>query len=171
MIPHRYIRLRDGTKFYYGRPTINMIRLDNIVWSLSHINRFLGYTSHPYSVLQHACHVHDLVAPEFRAEALHHDDAESLTGDVVTPLKAILPDFCDIEIKVEKLIARKFGLRYPWPAAVKQADMIALADEMISFTNRRDWRDLPFAPSGRRIVPWSPAKARHEFLKRHHKLL
>jgi hypothetical protein len=166
-LTHRYIRLHDGTKFYFRRPTIKMIRLDNIVWSLSHINRFLGHTNAPLSVAQHACHVHDLAPDDCKAEALHHDDVESLIGDVVTNLKAYLPTYRDVEVRLEKLVARRFGLRYPWPAAVKQADLTALADEMISLSSRNDWRDLPFPPSGIKIEPWSPERAREEFMKRH----
>lgn len=167
---HRYIRLYDGTKFFFGRPTISMIKLENIVWSLSYINRFLGHTKRPISVLQHACLVHDLAPDDCKAEALHHDDAESLIGDCVTGLKAILPDYRDIEVKVEKLVARRFKLRYPWPAAVRQADLTSLADEMVSLTDRTDWKDLPFPPSGKRVAVWSPARARQEFMKRHNAL-
>lgn len=164
---HRYIRLHSGTKFYFRRPTIDMIRLDDTVWSLSYINRFLGHTDRPLSVAQHACHVHDLAPPECKKEALHHDDTESLIGDVVTNLKAFLPNYRDIETGLEKLVARKWGLVYPWPASVKQCDLIALADEMVSLTDRTDWRDLPFPPSGKVIKPWTPARARAEFMKRH----
>lgn len=169
-LTHRYIRLYDGTKFYFRRPTVKMIRLENIVWSLSHINRFLGHTNAPLSVAQHACHVHDLAPDDCKAEALHHDDTESLIGDVVTNLKAFLPAYRDVEMRLEKLVARRFKLRYPWPAAVKQADLVTLADEMVSLSNRSDWRDLPFPPSGKRIVVWTPEKAREEFMKRHNAL-
>lgn len=167
---HRYIRLRSGVKFYPDNPTIKMINLDDIVWSLSYLNRFLGHTERPISVLQHSCNVHDLAPDDCKAEALFHDGSESCVGDVVTCLKSSLPTYKDIEVKVEKLIARKFGLRYPWPAAVKQADTIALADEMVNLTKRDDWKDLPFPPSGMKIVPWSPAKARREFMKRYNAL-
>lgn len=164
---HKYIRLYTGTQFYFARPTINMIKLEDIVWGLSHMNRFAGHTDHPLSVAQHACHVHDLAPDDCKKEALHHDDSESILGDVTSGLKALLPEYRDMEVKVEKLVARKFGLRYPYPAAVKQADLIALADEMVSFTNRTDWKNLPFPPSGKKLVAWSPARARTEFMKRH----
>jgi hypothetical protein len=168
--PHKYIRLKSGIKFYFLRPTINMINLEDIVWSLSHINRFLGHTDEPVSVLQHVCHVHDLAPDDCKAEALYHDSAEALLGDVVSKLKTLLPEYRDLEMRVEKLIARKFKLRYPWPSAVKRADLIALADEMVSFTPRQDWRDLPFPPSGVKLVAWSPKRARREFMKRFNKL-
>ena len=133
-------------------------------------DNFRSDTNAPISVAQHACNVHDLAPVEDRAEALHHDDVESLIGDVVTNLKAYLPTYRDVEVRLEKLVARRFKLRYPWPASVKQADLVALADEMVCLSNRNDWRDLPFPPSGQRIKVWSPAKAREEFMKRHNAL-
>ncbi len=87
-------------------------------------------------------------------------------SDIVSPCKALLPDYCVIEQRVEKVIARKFGLRYPFPAPVKTADLIALATEMKQLTNRRDYRDLPFAPAEVTIDIWSPEQTRIEFMKR-----
>lgn len=48
-----------------------------------------------YSVAEHCCLVHDLVAAErlggkWAAAALLHDGHEAYLGDVVTPLKALL---------------------------------------------------------------------------------
>jgi hypothetical protein len=167
---HRYIRLHSGLKFYPDKPTIKMINLEDIIWSLSHINRFLGHTDKPISVLRHVIHVHDIAPEECKKEALHHDNSESLIGDVVTNVKALLPTYKDMEIKVEKIIARKFNLIYPYPAAVKIADLTALADEMVQFTSRKDWMDLPFPPSGKKIELWTPEKTRKEFMKRHNAL-
>ncbi len=165
---HGYIRLHDGTEFHVKRPTIKMISVENIVWGLSHINRFAGHTDSPISVCQHSCNVHDLCPPDCRKEGLFHDGAEG-TGlvDIPTPLKDLLPGYRDLEMKTEKVIARFLGLRHPWPADVKRADLIALADEMKCLTNRTDWRKLPFPPSGKIIRPWSPARARNEFMKRY----
>lgn len=171
MSVHKYIRTYSGTKVYFRRPTIAMIKLEDIVWSLSRQHRFLGHTQgEPISVLRHACHVHDLAPDDCKAEALHHDDSETWTGDCVSPLKVLMHSLLDTEVKFDKLVARKFGLRYPWPAAVKQADLTSLADEMVTFTNRRDWCDLPFPPSGKTFEVWSPERTRVEFMIRHKSL-
>lgn len=165
---HGYVRLHSGIKFHVRRPTLKTVNLDDIVWGLSHLNRFGGHTDAPLSVAQHACHVHDLAPAYCKREALHHDDAEG-GGliDLPSPIKDLLPGYRDLEVRYERLIARAFGLQYPWPADVKRCDLIALADEMRCLTNRTDWRELPFPPSGARIKVWTPARARNEFMKRH----
>lgn len=165
---HPYIRLHSGARFYPKRPVMRSINVDDLVWGMSHLNRFGGHTDTPISVCQHSCHVHDLAPPDCKREALWHDGAEGGgLVDVPTAVKDLIPGYRDLEVKYERLIARKLGLQYPWPADVKRCDLIALADEMRSLTDRTDWQDLPYAPSGKIIRPWSPAKARAEFMKRH----
>lgn len=59
---------------------------------LAKINRFGGRTCYPYSVAQHAVFCAELVQSEGgghpqQFDALHHDDTEVLTGDILGPLK------------------------------------------------------------------------------------
>lgn len=147
-----------------------MIELENIVWGLSYINRFLGHTKQPISVLRHSIHVFDLAPDHCKAEALFHDGSESMSGDVVTAIKCRLPAFKVLEVKIEKLIARKFDLVYPWPADVKKADIVSLADEMKLYTDRLDYKDLAYPPSGLKMPLWSPEKTRREFMARYNSL-
>lgn len=171
MSHHVYIRTISGTKFYYKRPTTKMVRLSDIVWSLSRLPRFLGHTNGiPYTVLRHSVLVHDLAPEDCRREALAHDFSEALGADIPSPLKALLPDYCVIEQRIEQVLARKFKLRYPYPAAVKTADLVALATEMKQLTNRRDWRDLPLGPAKVTIELWDEQRTRDEFMKRWNKL-
>lgn len=163
---HKYIRLRSGTKYYLLRPTVAQVNLEDIVWSLSHLPRFLAHMDRPYSILQHLCWCHDHAADDVKKEALCHDFSEHALSDLVSMLKALIPQYQDIERKHEKVIARRFGIRYPFPAAVKSVDLYALATEMRWLTNRQDYKDLPFEPSTKPIVPWGPAKTRREFMKR-----
>lgn len=172
MSVHKYIRTISGTKFYYARPTTAMVKLDDIVWSLSRMPRFMGHTQgEPYTVLRHSCFVHDLAPDDCKLEALAHDFGEAYATDVPSPLKRTLPDYCAAEQRIEKVIARRFGLRYPFPAPVKTCDLIALATEMKQLCgNRSDYRDLPFPPSDIKIEMWSAEKTRREFLKRFKRL-
>ena len=61
--------------------------------------------------------------------ALLHDAAEAYIGDVVTPVKKLLPEFLKIEERLERVIAEKFSLVYPFPKEIKIADKQALANE------------------------------------------
>lgn len=167
MSVHSYIRTISGIKFYYARPTIAMVKLDDIVWSLSRIPRFLGHTlGEPYTVLRHSILVHDLAPDDCKREALCHDFSESVAADIPSPLKVTLPDYCATEQRIERVLARRFKLRYPYPPPVKTADLIALATEMKQLTKRRDYRDLPFPPAKVIIDIWSPEKTRAEFMRR-----
>lgn len=172
MSVHKYIRTISGTKFYYARPTTAMVRLDDIVWSLSRLPRFLGHThGDPYTILRHSCLVHDLAPDDCKKEALCHDFAEAYATDIPSPLKATLPDYCAAEQRIERVIARRFKLRYPFPSSVKTCDLIALATEMKALTSRRDYLDLPFPPAANISLPiWSPEKTRREFIHRWNEL-
>ncbi len=165
---HTYIRTVSGIKFYYRRPTTAMIKLDDIVWALSRLPRFLGHTlGEPYTILRHSCFVHDLAPDDCKREALGHDFAEYVLSDISSPCKALLPDYCALEQRVERVIARRFKLRFPFPSAVKTADLIALATEMKQLCGgRRDYKDLPFPPAKVTIDIWSPERTREEFMKR-----
>lgn len=168
---HSYIRLKSGIKFSYTHPTIAMVNLEDIVWSLSHLPRFLAHTDKPYSILRHSILVHDLAPDECKLEALAHDFSESLCADIPSPLKRLLPDYCAIEQRVEKVIVRKFGLRFPYPSPVKTCDLIALATEMKQLCGGRDdYKDMPYPPADIKITLWSPEKTRREFMKRWTKL-
>ncbi|HCF1831058.1 TPA: phosphohydrolase, partial [Pseudomonas aeruginosa] len=65
-----------------------------------------------------------------------HDATEAYIGDMVRPLKELLPDFRQIEAVIWSAICERFDLDEQLPAEVKRADLIALA------TERRDL--MPF---------------------------
>jgi 5'-deoxynucleotidase YfbR-like HD superfamily hydrolase len=58
-----------------------------------------------------------------------HDAAEAFLGDITRPLKQMLPDYKRIEAEVERAIFSRFGIQYPLPREVKQADLRVLAAE------------------------------------------
>lgn len=123
-----------------------MPSIETIAHSLAQINRFTGHACRPYSVAEHSVLVCDIVAgmglgPDAQLLALLHDAHECVVGDVSTPLKTALGARW---LEVENLHA--FALRHAFglagahalhAAAIKQADLVALA------TERRDllpWR-------------------------------
>lgn len=112
------------------------IRLDDVAHSLSQIIRFTGHANRPYTVAQHSMLVADLCPEEHRVWGLLHDAAEAYVGDVATPLKSLLPDYREIEERVQKLIAGRFGLCWPIPEAVKEADKEALMVEKMDLFDK-----------------------------------
>ncbi|MCF7995365.1 MAG: hypothetical protein K9L88_11055 [Chromatiaceae bacterium] len=124
-----HIHTYSGIAFDLRDPQPAMVRLDDIVHSLSLMNRFNGAALFPYSVAQHSLHVAELVPAELRLEGLLHDAAEAYIGDMVSPLKQVMPEYKAVEARISAVVAEVFGLFYPEPAAVKQADLAVLAAE------------------------------------------
>lgn len=127
--------------------------IETIAHSLAQINRFAGHTVRPYSVAEHSLLVCRIVegmglGADAQLLALMHDAHECIVGDVSTPVKQALG-----KAWIELENAQAFALRVAYglsdacrrhAAAVKAADLIALA------TERRDL--LGFDPG--RNLPW-----------------
>lgn len=165
-----YIRLYSGRKFHFLSPEDAYININDIAWSLSNLCRFTGHVKKFYSVAQHCCYVSDHLPPEFKLHGLLHDAQEAYCQDLAQPIKQFLPQYRDIEIKIEKAIAHKFGLAFPMPPIVKAMDGILLVTEMRDLMRGSDYKTRGFSPLPQKIMPWSPQRARQEFLKRYNKL-
>jgi uncharacterized protein len=175
-------QLSFGRAFYPLDPRPAEIFLDDIAESLAKTNRFLGYTTAPYSVAQHCVFVSELIegaghGNEAALWGLMHDAAEAYTGDVTKPIKRALDvvapgAFAGIEERIEKAISECFGLEWPMPAAVKEFDLVALSTEKrdLLWASDLEWGALP-APSVRVIAPWNWRRARREFLGRFRALM
>lgn len=165
-----YIITRHGHQVNFLRPQAAQIDIRDIAHALSRIPRFNGHTIRPLYVAQHLCHCHDLAPTEVKREAFGHDWAEAFCTDSPSPLKALLPQFTEIEARLERVIARKWRMTYPWPGAVKQVDLRMLVSEMRDCTYRKDWREYPVEPFDLRIVPWDSKRCEREFMRRYRQL-
>jgi hypothetical protein len=123
------ILLSNGQYFNFKNPDPEVVTVEVIAAALSKICRFTGHVSRFYSVAEHCVRASYLVPDEDRLEALMHDAAEAFVVDLPTPLKRMLPDYMAIDHEVEQVVAERFGLRWPWPASVKHADLVMLATE------------------------------------------
>lgn len=157
------IRTVDHCDISIGAPSPDDISLLAIATGLSKICRFNGQIDGWYSVAEHSVHVSRLVPPEHARVALLHDAAEALIGDVISPLKAELPDYKVIEARFEYAMAQAFGIPFPFPAEVKVADLRMLEIE------RHVLRHEP-TPGPREGDPrpeqWPWPNARRNFLQR-----
>ena len=162
-----YMRTWSGNKFYFRNPEPTSILIEDIAHSLSLQCRFNGHCDKHYSVPEHSVKVANKALDESPEDyrlaltALLHDAAETYTGDIVSPLKAILPDFKNVERRVEICISQRFGLTYPLPDEVKRFDKEVLSDEFVTIA--------PFScDSGGE--PLSPKEAERVFLDMFYKL-
>ncbi len=166
-----FVRLHSGKKFHYLNPSIKEIDLKDIVHSLSVIPRFNGHTRVPYYVLQHLCICHDAGPEQFRKELIGHDFGEYTMQDLPSPLKGLIPQYKEIEKRVETVIAKKFGFDFPYHPVVKEIDLTVLATEMRDLLSHgQDYKLLPYKPLKEKIIPWNTDKCRKEFMKRFNKL-
>ncbi|MFB5172848.1 HD family hydrolase [Erwinia amylovora] len=128
-----WIQTVTGKHFNFVNTDSASICIEDIAGALSNICRFTGHLTDFYSVAQHSVHVSYLVPAEYAFEALLHDAAEAYCSDINSPLKSLLPDYRDIENRIETVIRRKFGLPPVISTPVKYADLIMLATERRDF--------------------------------------
>jgi hypothetical protein len=133
-----------------------------------------------YSVAQHSCHVHDIVAREMSVEssfyALMHDASEAYLVDIPRPIKPELSNYYEIEARLMAVIIDKFGI--PFCPEIKQ-EVVEIDNNMI-FWERDAIVGEPVAPYGNEFqhpggtifdhvpnfVSWSPKRAKAEFIMR-----
>ncbi len=126
------------------------IHLFDIAHALSNLCRFNGHVKRFYSVGEHSLYVSTLLdSRELQRWGLMHDAAEAYLGDIVRPIKHKMPEFRAIEDRLLQRIAKRFGLVWPIPPEVFDADDIMLATEF-----RDLMHSMPKTPL--RMPPVSP---------------
>lgn len=124
-----WIQTASGIAFDLENPKPHMVIIEDIAHALSVSNRFNGHTRKPYSVAQHAVLVSSKCSPENKMWGLLHDATEAYVGDMVSPLKRMLPEFSKIERKVMDAICVKFDLPLEMPVEVHEVDYRMLVTE------------------------------------------
>lgn len=143
----------------------------DIAHALANIARYNGHTSFRLSVAEHSVRCARRVpkAHPDRPWLLLHDASEYLLGDFVAPLK-YLPQFAkyrEIEEAVMEVICERFGLPIEEPEIVHEIDMAMRATEMRDLkqgVSKARMKEMP-EPYPFKIVPWTAAAAKSEFLK------
>ncbi len=144
---------RSGRKFYPLNPATHQLTIVDIAHQLALTNRFSGATSYHYSVAQHTLLVTAIVDKVFplrinlRRWALLHDAPEYVLGDMVRPVKTLLPAYAEIEDRLMAVMARRFllePLRDTDAADLKYADNLAcVIEKQHLLPNALDWHDMP----------------------------
>lgn len=154
-----------------GAPQAGDIALRDVAHHLATINRFAGAPEFPLSVAQHAVLVSVIVHEKTRdplaaLHALHHDDHEAYTGDIIGPMLRLMrlklheygiaEDLvAEIKASFDAVIYPAFGLQWPSPyrQIIDWADLTALATEF------RDCMPdtVDAAETARLLAPWKRA--------------
>lgn len=161
-----YIRTSSNKIFNYLDLENSQIDIDDIATALSFIPRWLGHTNKFYSVAQHCCWCADHTEGN-RLEALMHDATEAYLSDLPSPLKALLPDYQNMEKNVSIVLAIKFGFDYPYSIETHEVDKKALQIERIFIKGLdKNYEPLENKVNINAFEYWSSEKAKEEFLKR-----
>jgi 5'-deoxynucleotidase YfbR-like HD superfamily hydrolase len=143
--------------------------IEDVAHGLANTCRWAGQCERFYSVAEHSVLVSE-IAIGFELEALLHDAAEAFMGDIVRPLKQLLPGYKEIETKVQEAILMRFGLRMPLPQEVKEADLRVCEAEKLQVMHDSSGPEQSFL-SERVIVKYlKPEKAKRAFLDRYEHL-
>lgn len=174
-------RLGDWMQTYTGRafwpldPRVEDIDPLDIAHALGMICRYGGHTRRFYSVAEHCVLMSKAVPAEHALWALLHDATEAYVGDMVRPLKRMMPDYAAAEDHLMMTICVRFGLPFECPAAVKEADNRILVNEraaLMTMPPPLPWSAVEdLEPLPVRLRFWSPDEASGAYFARLHELL
>jgi hypothetical protein len=161
-----WMQTYTGVEFYPLNPRPEDIRFTDISSALSKQCRYGGHCTKFYSVAEHCIHVASMASDELKLTALMHDAAEAYLTDVVRPIKKHLGGYLEIEARLERVLADKYGLVYPYPAEIKRLDNSILTDE-----RQQNMAPPPKAwdvyetvdPLGVTLQFWTPAEACYRY--------
>lgn len=133
-----------GLAFDLLEPAASMVSIKDIAQSLANQCRYNGHTRRYYSVAEHSIYVSRAVPRELAFFGLMHDAAEAYVGDMVSPLKSLLPDYRDIERRVWAAVARRFDLpqvaqEMPVEVGIADGRMLATELEWLLLTPPKSW--------------------------------
>ena len=163
-----WIQTFTNRQFFPIAPRAGDVDILDIAHALSMQCRFSGHVLRFYSVAEHSVHVSRHCPPEWRLWGLLDDAAEAYLVDVPRPIKPFLPQFREIDERITRAVAERFGLEpiFPMPDAVKEIDNRILMDERNANMGAppAPWNfELP--PLGVDLQYWSPPEAERQFLE------
>lgn len=168
-----FIRLCNGKRFYPLAPRPEEVDIAVVAHALGLQCRWTGHVRHHYSVAQHSVLVSRCCDPADALWGLLHDAPEAYICDVSRPVKRTpaFAEYRDIEARIMRAVCDRFGLPREEPDSVRVADVrLLLTEARDLLPSLEDYVDEPHArgvaPLADRIEPWTPERAKAEFLGR-----
>lgn len=185
-------QLLSGTPFYPLSPRAEDIHIQDIAHALGMQCRYNGHVNRFYSVGEHCVLMSDwvlansvmaagLTIEQTALWALLHDAPEAYIGDMIRPLKLMMPEFREADDRIMAVIADRFALPggtraqlsdgttgLALPPEVKAVDTRILLDERAALLNapERPWASGDLDPLGVTIRAWEPSVAKWEYIVR-----
>jgi uncharacterized protein len=172
-----YIRTYSGGRFWPLDPHPDDLEIEDIAHALSNLCRWTGHSEKFYSVAQHCVLVSANLPSHPQLEGLMHDASEAYLSDLSRPVKhapGLGEVYRQAEKKIEEAIAMKFDLPKDTSPEIK------MVDNRLLYTEARDlMKNLTWSSDSAKqneteepnylaitIEPWSPERAKQEFLQR-----
>ncbi len=169
-----FIETYMGKRVYFMDPRPDDFDITDIAHALSNNCRWTGHCKFFMSVAEHSVAVSYLCDDPLAG--LLHDASEAYLTDVAKPIKPFLENYMDIEDRIMKAIAKKYGFKYPLATSVKLADNQQLSTEAAflvpSKGNHWAWDrwsvggKRPNVEDGIAPVGYTPKEAEFRFLSR-----
>ncbi|KKN05762.1 hypothetical protein LCGC14_1084150 [marine sediment metagenome] len=151
-------------------PRVKDICVRDIAHALSQICRYTGHTSRFYSVAEHCVLLSEAEGtPGTPLARLLHDASEAYLGDVIRPLKQLLPHYRMLEERIHWVIAEKYQVDFD-PVKLGDTAMLMIEANALmppEFFQGLTVADLSYLDQGSiKIEGWSPEVAEKNFLDR-----
>ena len=163
---HEWIQTFTGRMFWALDPQPEDLHITDIAHGLSNMCRYNGHCSSFYSVAEHCVHLYKVAPAAHKFWALMHDASEAYICDIPGPFKHALTNYREIEERIMKVVAAKYGLPWPMPADVKMLDTRILMNEKATLFGPapKPWRVNMEPLEGVQIQCWPPQTAKAQFL-------
>lgn len=163
-----WLQTYSGRKFWPLDPRPEEVDLNDIAHALSNLCRFAGHSLEFYSVAQHSVLVSQIVPPKAALWGLLHDAAEAYCVDLPRPIKHDpgAAWYREVEQRIMCAVCERFGLAPVQPASVSWADQVLLSTERRDLMTHSPGWHVHERPLIKRIEPWAPKEARHQFIQR-----
>lgn len=130
------ITVASGQRMDPLHPRAEDIAIGDIAHALARQVRYNGHVGHHLSVARHSIWVMRRLYDQGESHlvqllGLLHDAAETYLGDMVRPLKhgpTIGQEYRVAEAQLEEVIAKRFGLPWPHPPSIHEADNYVLLE-------------------------------------------
>ncbi|OPX44090.1 hypothetical protein CLHUN_18860 [Ruminiclostridium hungatei] len=167
-----YILTFTKTRFYPLEPIKEDIKIEDIAHALSMMTRANGHFRHFYSVAQHSigCCREALsrgYSKRVQLGCLLHDASESYISDLTRPVKRNLPEYFEIEDRLQKVIYERFGL-----GDISEAELLQIysVDDSLLYYEFNELMDVqlfetrPYISEGQDFSQRTFASVEEEFL-------
>lgn len=167
------IKVAAGHYVDLADPDPKTIEIKSIASALSKICRFGGHCPRFYSVAEHCIHATNLAVqdgvPNLVLGAIFlHDAAEAYVGDMVKPLKIMLPEYMETEWRIQLAIECAMGVSFVYHGkTIKNYDRLMLkAEKLAMWPNDTEvWNGFD-GVDARHVAFrfWAPGEAEMQFM-------